>query len=465
MISLSQSLGRRGAAVLLAAASMGVTGVAVDPALASVRGAQPAASSDYKWPRSTHRHKRSRLPVRVSYVLASGQAVAADPATDQKRVCAYDVNSTTGLSAFATLIGRKVVDCALVYTGSPDWGGWVNPWFLTDSEPDYQWGGWVRSSPASDRRQLIISQPLLPSNLGDANWRSEGAAGDFTGYAREFAQNLVDDGVGDAIIRLSWEANGMASLDNIGTTALEMTEWVEFWQQTVTAMRSVPRSSFRFDWCVNNGYRDIPFNDYYPGDKYVDIIGDDVYDLGSGSGASAWPSILSQPGGLSDVIAFASAHDKPISIPEWGEGLASDGQGGDDPAYIDGMANVIKENDVAYQSYFFAHEWAAQLEDGPLSLAAYRQHFGDGGDSVGADDNTSPSQPTRSPPTQTSPPSASPPNVALAPAKPSPRRPAPWVIRVARERSSERKARQHRFDGPKRRHGRGGPRRRISLPA
>jgi len=89
--------------------------------------------------------------------------------------------------------------------------------------------------------------------------------------------------------------------------------------------------------------------------------------------------------GIRDVRRFAKRHHKPLSIPEWGVlqpgGLHSGG--GDDAGYVNGIAAVVRHNTVTYQSYFFAHEWAEQLTHGPASLAAYRRHFGAGGDSLG----------------------------------------------------------------------------------
>jgi hypothetical protein len=139
-------------------------------------------------------------------------------AANAKRVCVYDHNSVSGLAAFAAKVGRTVIDCAMVYTGSPDWSGWVDPWFLHHPNPDLNWAKWVRQSPANDRRQLIISQPLIPSGLAGTDWRAHGAAGAYEGYARQFARTLVKDGVGDAIIRLSWEMNGTWNVDSIGST-------------------------------------------------------------------------------------------------------------------------------------------------------------------------------------------------------------------------------------------------------
>jgi hypothetical protein len=342
------------------------------------------------------RAKHNRLPGTVHLVGARytgaptpASHASAQSAEPQKRVCVYDVNTISGLRSFANLVHRSTIDCAMVYTGSPDWAGWVDPWFLHHPDPNYNWAAWVRGSPANDRRQLIISQPLVPSGIAGTNWRVRGAAGEFTRYAREFAHNLVDDGVDDAIIRLSWEANGTWGYQNIGNSPRQMRQWVAFWRKTVQAMRSVPGARFRFDWTINNGYRDISYADYYPGNDVVDIIGDDAYDSGDTSQVDRWNDVYTRPGGLKDLIAFANAHHKPISIPEWGVAFKNVAlAGGDDAEYVRGIADVVRNQNVAYESYFFAHEWASQLVHGSRALRAYRQAFGNGGTAVGPNEGT-----------------------------------------------------------------------------
>jgi Glycosyl hydrolase family 26 len=315
----------------------------------------------------------------------------ASIADNQKRACVYDANYISQLAPFAAMVKRKTIDCAMVYTGSPDWAGWVNPWFLHHPNPDLNWAAWVRASPANDRRQLIISQPLIPSGLAGADWLDAGASGAYTGYARQFAQNLVAEGVGDAVIRLSWEMNGTWNIDSIGSTPADYAKWVRFWRLTVKAMRSVPGAHFLFDWCPNNGVRSIPLADYYPGNDVVNIIGDDAYDAGVPAGQSnRWNTVYNRLDGLSTIVAFAKAHHKPLSLPEWGVGVADSANlaGGDDPSYVKGMADVVADNDVAFQTYFYAHEWATQLQTGPRSLAAYTAAFGDNGYATGSDDGT-----------------------------------------------------------------------------
>ena len=108
----------------------------------------------------------------------------------------------------------------------------------------------------------------------------------------------------------------------------------------------------------------------------------DAYDSGVSSAyPDRWSRILTQPAGLGVVLAFAKAHNKPLSIPEWGIQPSSQGEGGgDDAAYVNGIAGIVANNDVAYQSYFFHDIQASALASYPQSLAAYRNAFGGGAD-------------------------------------------------------------------------------------
>jgi hypothetical protein len=161
---------------------------------------------------------------------------------------------------------------------------------------------------------------------------------------------------------------------------------VQFWDRTVTAMRSVPGEHFRFDWCVSSGYRDIPLADFYPGNRFVNIIGVDVYDNSATVGGGRWASIEGEPDGLMAVARFAAVHHKPISIPEWGlepSGEPGADGAGDDPAYVDGIAAFVRRHPVAYESYFDSGNQATLLVDSPKSVSAFRGAFGSDGSSVG----------------------------------------------------------------------------------
>ena len=333
----------------------------------------------------------------VAIGLTAGAAMFASTAgsalaritPNQKRVCAYtSSNAVSGLQSFASLVGRQAIDCAMVYSGTSDWPSWDNPWFLNLSNTDQNWGRWVQNSPLNDRRQLIVNMPLIPTTATSDDWRAIGAAGGYEQYATTLAQNLVNHGVGDSIIVLAAEANGSWESDYVGSTPQQMAEWVQFWRNTVHAMRAVSGAAFQFVWAVNNRFPATPFAQYYPGDDVVDMIGDDSYDSAVTADTNDWNEVYNSAGGLGALIAFANQHAKPIALPEWGVGVrnSSNLAGNDDPAYVQGMGQVTASNNVAFQTYFFAHEWQTELQQGPQSLAMYRYEFGDGGHAASLND-------------------------------------------------------------------------------
>ncbi len=296
----------------------------------------------------------------------------------------YPGPSVQGLATFEHLVNRSF-DCVLVYNNaSSDWEGWEDPWFLNGGNRNYDWGAWTRVR--ASHRQLIITQNLFPSLLNGSDWLDAGADGAYEAYARVLARNLVAAGLGDAVIRLAHEANDTGEPYALGSTDRQLALWRQFWRNTVIAMRSVPGAHFLFDWCINAYWRPIPLSKWYPGNDVVDIIGIDAYDSGVPLGQDRWTRVYGQRDGIRDVLQFARAHGKPLSIPEWGLAPADAPSlgGGDDPTYIDGIASVVRNNPVAYQAYFYNHDSAQLLADSPLSLAAYRRHFGGAGDSIGA---------------------------------------------------------------------------------
>jgi Glycosyl hydrolase family 26 len=302
----------------------------------------------------------------------------ASAAPPSKAVCGYAQHSVRGLTTFARLVRRTDMDCAVVFNdGAGDWRGWSTPWFLHQRDPDRNWARWATAP--GKRRRLVITQELLPDPVAKKpGWLRAGAAGRYRPHARRLAANLVRAGLGDAVIRLGHEANGDWYPHSIGDAPREYRQWRAFWRHTVKAMRGVRGARFAFDWTVHARYRPIPLHLWYPGDDVVDIVGIDAYDSGVRERTGRWRVIYERPVGIRDVARFARRHRKPLSIPEWGVGPKTGKllAGGDNPEYVRGIARVVRTNRVAYQSYFFAHEWAEQLRRSPRSLAAYRRAFG-----------------------------------------------------------------------------------------
>src|SRR5690242_11990477 len=108
------------------------------------------------------------------------------------------------------------------------------------------------------------------------------------------------------------------------------------------------------------GAPDVPGNspqEYYPGDAYVDVVGDDLYDI-RGHGAT-WTV----------AEALYKAHpSKPYAFPEWGV------WGFDDPSFVRAMAAFVKQHPrVEFISYFSGNAGSVwDLASKPASRAAYR---------------------------------------------------------------------------------------------
>ena len=118
-------------------------------------------------------------------------------------------------------------------------------------------------------------------------------------------------------------------------------------------MRSVSGAGFSFDWTANPG-TSLSFASFYPGDDVVDIVGLDIFDMKwqdtTSSPEQRWSFLLNQFNGLIAHRDFAAQHGKPLSFPEWGLYAKGDvqGGGGDNPYYIDRMADWFANNNVAY---------------------------------------------------------------------------------------------------------------------
>jgi hypothetical protein len=310
----------------------------------------------------------------AAFMGLTSRALAAAPDTS-KEACAYSAHSIATLDAFGAMVGRQM-SCAMVYVDqTTTWQQWETPWILSPPSADMNWVSWATAPGTS--RQLVITQNLIPSDVEGSDWLDAGAAGDDEGYAKTFAENLVAAGLGNSIIRLAPEANGTWMDDSLATTPAQWAQWDQFWSNTVIAMRSVPGANFQFDWCVNFLYRDLPLSEIYPGNDVVNIIGIDVYDdgkLGS-TGAARWNAADTGADGVQSVVQFAAANGKPLSIPEWGVDTVAHGGGGDDPAFVNGIASVVADNLTAYQSYFYKDTWAQQFAPGTQSVAAYAADF------------------------------------------------------------------------------------------
>ena len=98
---------------------------------------------------------------------------------------------------------------------------------------------------------------------------------------------------------------------------------------------------------------------YYPGDPFVDVVGNDLYNMG---GKAEWAA---------NEALYRAHPDKPYAIPEWGN------WGIDDPSFVIRMAEFARTHRrvelLAYYNGPRGSIW--DLGTKPRSRAAYRAHI------------------------------------------------------------------------------------------
>lgn len=344
----------------------------IEPAISTATSSAPPES------RRTHRRFRVVVLAALAALLVAAALVFVARSVVFRRtyssVCVYPRESIAVLGQIDALTGHTY-SCVMAFANAdPTWATWEVPWFATTKDSDEDWAAWVRQG---GNRRLVITTSLVPSDV-PSDWRQICASGGYDGYAAALGRNLVSEGLARSVLRISPEANDPAS--GVGWSGGDpglMAEWAECWAEEAKAME-VPGAHFLFDWTVNAGYEDVPFSDYYPGNSVVDIVGIDAYDsVVNGQevapGRERWQLLSREPGGIWDLVAFARAHKKPLSVPEWGE-VAPPSGGGNDPYYVQQMARLFKKYHVAFESYFDDDVGGTlRLGQVPASLRAYQE--------------------------------------------------------------------------------------------
>ena len=345
----------------------------------------------------------------VLWVLA-GIASAAEPRSAPQLAVYRWVNQPANVDAFERWVGRPV--WAEDFVGSETWDnvGWP-VWWLEG------WAPWKLKEPG---RRLILGIPLLPGpwdgsgpKQGDAQNQKvsleDGAAGKYDHRFKVLAENLVKHQLADSILRLGWEFNGgwyTWRAQGKGPA------FAEYWRRIVKTMRAVPGTEkLQFCWNPTLGYQQFPAEEAWPGDEFVDFVGEDVYDESWMKDTYPWPSsasaaeiearrkkvwneqILGGDHGLEFWSRFGREHHKALAIPEWGVNNRVDmpeQHGGlDDVHFVEQMHRFILDpaNNVAFHCYFDvqAPDGHHQLSPGvsgsektafPQAAAQFKELFG-----------------------------------------------------------------------------------------
>ena len=274
-----------------------------------------------------------------STAMAAGTAAASRHRSGLTWASGAYLPSATPATAAAFGAWRKhPLDIAEVWPNRSTWASIADPAWLYRT-----WEG----SPYT----MVISAAMLPTDVPGASIRAC-AKGAYNAHWRQFGQVISSYGLGSSIIRLGWEFNG----NWYPWAATDPTAWAECWRQAVTsAWSTAPR--LRWDWNVNRGVSSALADPTraYPGNRYVSMIGIDSYDMWPPvASAGGWHQQLDGKQGLNYWLAFAKAHGKKLSVPEWGSVRYGRSAGGDDPRYIRNMRAFFAANApyIAFEAIF-----------------------------------------------------------------------------------------------------------------
>lgn len=213
--------------------------------------------------------------------------------------------------------------------------------------------------------------------VGDPNAAASGA---YNAFYTTMANLIKNNSTGQAIVlRVSREWQGPwtgfcpwgydwqtpSGYDNIasGTLITQPAVWIAGFRNLVTQVRAV-LPNIKISWDYPAGF--TPFGgpgslgeSFYPGDAFVDIIGNDPYfDINEGTDvASAWNTQMNRTGGnLNDMWAFAQLHNKPMAFWEWGESF--------DGTIIHMFAAWMRARNVVAHCYWDASDGGNFTKDG-----------------------------------------------------------------------------------------------------
>lgn len=288
--------------------------------------------------------KKALLTLALLLVLApAAQAAPRDTFGVYRQCC-----SPSAVAGFESWLGHPVYRVH-DYLADEDWtkiSGAGADWFIA------QW------KPSPYRPKLVWSVPL-PAGATLA----ECATGAYFSHYRALATKLVNAGMGGSFIRPLWEADG--NWYRWSVTPGQEATYAACFRSIVDAMRA-PGAWPKFDWTITNTswVTSINVEAAYPGDAYVDYIGEDIYaqtQQGS-SGRTRFTKALNQKWGLAWQAHFAARHGKKLSYPEWGVWAM------DDPEFVRLFHAWLTAVDPGWHAYF--ESGSARLMDGSKPATA-----------------------------------------------------------------------------------------------
>jgi beta-mannanase len=196
------------------------------------------------------------------------------------------------------------------------------------------------------------------------------ANGDYDNLIRANARWIKNNFPYKLLIRLNHEFN----LGNWGWSK-DAAVYAKAWRRVADDFRI---EDMQAEWVWSPNFQDNPstihYQDYYPGDDYVDWIGVDVYANSWIHDSDGWTAeeMLSCRGTNNlSIYEFALLHNKPCMIAEWGLNITGDMTDEQNAAWLTGMFDAIeKRPDLRAIIHWGGSPW--YLMNYPVAANVYR---------------------------------------------------------------------------------------------
>jgi hypothetical protein len=216
--------------------------------------------------------------------------------------------SASTLDEYASMVGRKP-DIFLVFRN-------MDGPLLYSSE--------INNLRARGETPMVTLEPYLGSGVASL---SDIAAGKYDAYFRKEADAVRGLGM-TVMIRFAHEMNLLSSDWGPNKAGNTGSAYADAWRHIVTVFRDEGASNVKWVWAPNVDYGGRPFNQFFPGDEWVDYVGLDGYNWGNSGGESF--------AGFSKIFASSYAtitqlSAKPLIVTE----TAASEAGGNKAAWIE----------------------------------------------------------------------------------------------------------------------------------
>jgi hypothetical protein len=316
------------------------------------------------------RPARRAVALIAALCLTGAVACTREPDREARQESALPTTTTT------TGPARSVTGVLLGASSSPDERGLAAEKAVVEAleqaigrtlDINHNFYGWEESFPSEvERWDLQLGRIPMISWNGKGVTTSTITAGRYDQLIRQRARATRALGR-PVLIRWFWEMDGNKKAE----FAESPEQYVAAWQRIVGIFRAEGADNVSWVWCPNaSAFNDGAAQKFYPGDDFVDWTCADGYNWAPGRPGDDYRSFNEIFGGF---YAWASLHDKPIMVGEFG---VQERNPGEKAQWIRATGEAIKTDFPLLRAIVYFHsnkDYDWRLTSSDSALDAFRQ--------------------------------------------------------------------------------------------